>query len=236
MSDTPTLPERGRFFQSGPAPVWAALAGEGAELVASAHMDTIGAALDDLVEGGFRPTQVGADDLPARFVEHFWRLGDEAAAWIAADPDARSLVQVCAADVLGALAVLYRVRSECAAGWGGPECGQAISADGAARLVAAAHMAGVQEMMLISARLGIIDRAALADIRREQQAEHGRASGERRQNHNKAKARAAWVAYKGGKSKTAWAAKHAGDYGVSKSTLLGWLAEKNVPGSSSLDT
>ncbi len=130
--------------------------------------------------------------------------------------DALDAKTECALSVLNVLAALYAVAT------GRPPF---ASADHDRRVMLAGTMLGVQTALLDSAESGVLDDAAIRQMMKEQARAFGRMSGEARQNPNRERARAAWAAYAGKLKRTVWALKHCGDYGVSKSTLLGWIQD-----------
>jgi hypothetical protein len=58
---------RDRFFELGPGPLSDRLRGEGVDLMVGAHFDLLDSSLGDLVQAGFRPTQVTIDALQKSF-------------------------------------------------------------------------------------------------------------------------------------------------------------------------
>lgn len=199
---------RDRFFTDGPGPFADRLRAEGVDLMVGAHYDLLGSSLGDLVQAGFRPAQVTVDALQSSFTDHLNRLADEAAAWITGSGDSHGDVEECAADVICALAVLYELRLTGA--YKPEELG-----DAAARLVMAAQAVGVQETMLIFARLGHIETVAKAQIAHEAAQEAGRERGNKRRAEAeewKRRARVDWGDYAGKFSKSAWARRFAAKY------------------------
>ncbi|MGE0742737.1 MAG: hypothetical protein AB7O98_15465 [Hyphomonadaceae bacterium] len=122
----------------------------------------------------------------------------------------------CALGVLNALAALYAVQA------GSPPF---ASGNHDRRVMLAGTMLGIQTALLEGSESGLIEDAAIHQIRTEQAREFGRASGDARRNPHRERARAAWLAYSGNSSKTRWAEKHCAEYEVSKSTLLDWLRD-----------
>lgn len=203
---------RDRFFQAGPGPFTDRLRGEGVDLMVTAHFDLLDSSLGDLVQAGFRPTQVTIDALSQSFTENLSRLANEAAAWITRSGDEHGIVEECAADVICALAVLYELRPR-----GSTFTGEEFSAM-TARLAMASQTVGIQEAMLTFARLGHMDEVAKAQISREAAQEAGRQGAAQRSsaaNKWRSQARTDWAKYDGDLSPTGWAKRFASRYGRS---------------------
>ena len=95
-----------------------------------------------------------------------------------------------------------------------------------ARLLAAAELLGVTQAFLALAKVGVLPRAAVLDVKRAVSTDAGRLSGERRRAKSAAWQQKALRAYEADTSKTkglsspaAWAARHQGDYDVKAGTI-----------------
>lgn len=218
---------RDRFFESGPGPFADRLRGEGVDLMVGAHFDLLDSSLGDLVQAGFRPTQVTIDALQKSFTEHLSHLANEAAAWITQSGHEHTVVEECAADVICALAVLYELRPR-----GSSFTGEEFSAM-TARLAMASQMVGTQEMMLTFARMGHIDEVAKAQIAREAAQEAGRQGAVQRSNavHKwRSQARSDWAKYVGDLSPTGWAKRYASKYERSWRAVYAAISGSESPG------
>jgi hypothetical protein len=170
-------------------------------------------ALAEIVGAGFVSARTGY-----AFPDDFRALAAEARGWLDS-VDRAPVVAKCAVDLLSANAEV----------WAAYKSTQMSPRAQSRRLISAREL-GVAETLFHAAKAGLIDNAALAQIRAEAAIDRGKQSGvarRRKNSHHRDRARKAWRAYKGNRPRTAWAKANAKHYDVNWRTLDGWLTAPN---------
>lgn len=171
--------------------------------IAGAHWCLIDRCAVILNAAGFNMTPVAREALEADFASVFREIANEASEqWT----DELEVKVECALGVLNALAALYAVEADRPA---------FASAAHDQRVTLAGTMLGIQTALLDGAESGLIEDAAIRQVNHAQAASDGARGGQQRRQvaeHWRARARAAWNAYKGPLKRTSWAKENARHY------------------------